>query len=136
MSDSADFSTMTLAQIEALAERFGAAVRTINEARALLGGELGASGRSVARPMVSSLAAPVAPGPFPCAACGRVATERPGEVTQPAECLTCGNHLPVVAGGAALRQSNKGPLVMDPEMLARRQALIATPAFDDAGEPT
>lgn len=130
-----EIDALTIKQVRQIAERASEALNTLRELG--LAAPMGGAGVGSAVPMrPGSAVASVAPGPFPCAACGRVATERPGEVTQPAECLTCGNHLPAVGGSVALRQSNKGPLVMDPEMLARRQALIATPAFDDAGEPT
>lgn len=139
-TDASDYTHMTLGALEALAERYGKAVATIKEAQALFGPgpaqALLPVQMAMRHPNGATVQVAPAPGsPFPCPACGRTATEKPGEPTQPQECLQCGNHLPLPQGAPGLRMSNKGPLVMDATMLAERQRLVTQPAFDENGEP-
>lgn len=119
-----EIDRLTIAEVRAIAERAGDALKTLRE----LGLVTPQTPAELARAARASNASP-----FPCPACGRVAVERPNEPTQDAECLTCRNHLPLEGG---VRVSNKGPLVMDAEMRAKRAALISAPAFDATGEPT
>lgn len=133
------FASMTLAQLEALASRFGAAVRTIHDARELLGGTAtSVAGGSVGRG--SAIARPVAPlsaPPFPCAMCGRQAPEQWGETCRAEECPECGNHLPStstlkVALPPGAIMTNKGPRMLTD---AERAAKMSQPAFGPDGEP-
>lgn len=143
-----DFGSMTLAQLEALAERFGAAVKTIHEARALLGGvprahlagAVGAVGLPGGSVQVASNS-PTPDSPFPCAECGRIRPERPGEHVQTATCDRCGNRLP--GGDMSSRVMNKPEqrrngqvtAVVQPLSPEERAAKLALPAFGPDGLP-
>ncbi len=54
-----DINSLTLAEIEALAERLGAAARTIRDAQALLGGGVG--GRNPEAAMATAVAVAIGP---------------------------------------------------------------------------
>ena len=119
-----EIDKLTIAEVRAIAERASEALKTLRELGLatpphMLRAEVG---RPLSVPHVFPVAAP-----FPCAHCGRVAPERPGDMLQAAECPTCGNHY---SGVAPL--TSKGPVVWSAEEMARRRAL---PAFDANGEP-
>lgn len=128
-----EIDKLTISEVRAIAERAGEALRLLRE----LGIRDVAVGVGTApAPRLAVVPTPAPASPYPCAGCGREAVEKPGEPASPIECQLCGNHLPLPAGANGSRVSNKGPLVMDADMLARRQALIQQPAFDEDGEPT
>jgi hypothetical protein len=129
-----DIDKLTIAEVRAIAERAGDALKTLREL-GLTGPAVVSAPMTVPRGTAYVLPVASSTSPFPCPACGRAATEKPGEPCSPIECQLCGNHLPLPEGATGPRMSNKGPLVMDPEMQARRAALIAQPAFDAEGEP-
>lgn len=132
-----DIDKLTIAEVRAIAERAAAALKLLRELGirdAAIG--VGPAAPAFAAPRLVAVPTPAPSSPFPCPGCGRTAVEKPGEPASPIECQLCGNHLPLDPNAPGARQSNKGPLVMDADMLARRQALISQPAFGPDGEPT
>lgn len=131
-----DIDKLTIAEVRAICERAESALRTLNELGLAQLRPPVLAARGI--PTVIQHNAPVvaAASPYPCPGCGRTAVEKLGEPASPIECQLCGNHLPLEPGAQGVRMTNKGPLVMDADMLARRQALIAQPAFGPDGEPT
>lgn len=120
-----------LATIETMAERLAAAAQVFRDARLILGGT------PSLRPNYSIASLrnsppPVPAEPYPCLACGRGGPEKPGELAGDAECLTCGNHMPLAAGQPGTVKTNKGVMLLDP---ARRAQLMQQPAFDEEGNP-
>lgn len=132
-----EIDALTIADVRRIAERASVALEQLRQVQSLMGG-VGRAAPSTAP--ADAVAGHVAPSPapaahaepFPCPTCRRTAPERPGEATQPQECLTCGSHLPLI-GAPGVRMTNKGPMLVDVEA---RRALMGTPAFDDKGNPT
>lgn len=132
---------LTIAEVRAIANRASAALSQLRELGLLPGGVVPTA---VARPIAMGRSGhDPAPGaePFPCAECGRLRPERPGESVQAQTCDTCGNRLP--GGDMPARVMNKpeqrrngvvstAVTTLTPE---ERAAKLALPAFDANGMP-
>jgi hypothetical protein len=139
-----DIGSMTLDEFEAYAARLEAAAKLVRQARADILGPTSVTVRNGPMPTISaepSHIIAVAGEPFPCAACGRVRPERPGESVKNDVCETCGNRLP--GGDVPSRLMNKGEerrngvvtATVKPLTPEERAAKMAMPAFGADGLP-
>lgn len=138
-----EIDNLTIREVRAIAAQAGTALKQLRDVQSMFGVPVLPGGAPLHVPSVVDVneamvnagmayrQPPPPQQPYPCPGCGRTGPIVPGESAGPTECLQCGNPRPLVAG-PNVRQTNKGPMVVDVEA---RNRLIGSPAFDANGEP-